>query len=246
SGFCIFNDLGVTIASALRDRWFQRIAYVDIDAHQGDGVMYGFYSDGRVLAIDLHQDGRTLFPGTGAALEKGDRDGLGLKYNIPLAPGAGDRELISIADRIVSPLVREFRPELIVLQHGVDGHAGDPLAQLQYTRVGYGHFLSVVHDLAHEVAGGRLLVTGGGGYAAGSVTRVLAEAGLRLSGQEVPGNTVPLPEGWRRDFQQRIGTEAPKEWGGGRRPRPTPTASSAFERTLEDLERVHGRSFAAP
>jgi acetoin utilization protein AcuC len=244
SGFCILNDIAVTIAHALRERRYHRIAYLDIDAHQGDGVMYGFYGEGRVLAIDVHQDGRTLFPGTGAVSESGTGDGKGLKFNLPLAPGAGDGELAAIAHRVVGPLLAEFRPELTVLQHGVDGHWGDPLAQLRYTRAGYGVFLDVVREAARAAPGGRLLVTGGGGYAAASVSRILAEAALRIAAPEVERSpTEPLPASWRAEFEREFGPSAPTTWASGV-PSGTKGNSSAFEQMLEELGRVHGRTFA--
>jgi acetoin utilization protein AcuC len=244
SGFCIFNDLAVAIAVALRERWYRRIAYIDIDAHHGDGVLYGFRSDPRLLVFDVHQDGRTLFPGTGAATEMGDGEARGTKFNVPLAPGAGDRELAEIADRVLPDALEAFRPELIVLQHGVDGHAGDPLAQLQYTRVGYGRVLNVVHDAAHALCGGRLLVTGGGGYAPASVSRVLAEVPVRLSSREETWtNADVLPAPWRHEFKARLGRDAPEILGPGAAPRADPTAWAALERTFEELERAHGRAF---
>src|SRR5208282_4093747 len=125
SGFCIFNDVALAVGRAVAAG--HRVAYVDIDAHHGDGVMYGFYSSGRVLDIDFHQDGRTLFPGTGSTDETGLADGDGLKVNLPLPPGAGDEALRPLFQRVVPPLLRSFRPDLIVLQHGADGHVGDPL-----------------------------------------------------------------------------------------------------------------------
>jgi acetoin utilization protein AcuC len=244
SGFCILNDLAVTIANALEERRYSRIAYVDIDAHQGDGVMYGFYADGRVLAIDVHQDGRTLFPGTGAAEETGTGDGKGLKVNLPLAPGAGDAELSAAAREVIAPLLEEFRPELIVLQHGVDGHAGDPLAQLRYTRRGYRAVWEAVHRAAHSVSEGRLLVTGGGGYSAAHVSRVLAELVLYLPGASPrPEGAEPLPAGWRAEFEARMGRPAPKTWADGAASTPVGPPGPEFERMREALARAHGRRF---
>ena len=131
SGFCIFNDVALAVGRAVAAG--HRVVYIDIDAHHGDGVMYGYYSSGRVLDIDFHQDGRTLFPGTGTTDETGLADGNGLKVNLPLPPGPGDEALGPLFQWIVPPLVRSFRPDLIVVQHGADGHVGDPLTALQYT-----------------------------------------------------------------------------------------------------------------
>jgi acetoin utilization protein AcuC len=193
SGFCIYNDVAVAIATALGPGGpYRRVAYVDIDAHHGDGVMYGFFGDGRLLDIDIHQDGRTLFPGTGDVGETGTGDGVGRKVNLPLPPGAGDGSLVPLVRRVAIPLLREFRPELIVLQHGVDGHAADPLAALEYTDAGYAAVLGMVTAVADEVGGAPLLVTGGGGYDRSAVVRVLAAVGRTVdSGPSSPAPSVP-------------------------------------------------------
>jgi acetoin utilization protein AcuC len=242
SGFCIFNDLAAVLAGELGAG--QRVAYVDIDAHHGDGVMYGFFRDGRLLDVDLHQDGRTLFPGTGALAETGEGDGAGTKVNLPLPPGAGDREFAELFDRIVPTLLREHRPGLIVLQSGVDGHADDPLAQLRYTARSYRHAYARLHDLAHELCGGRLLVTGGGGYDAGHVSEVLATAAYYLADRagEIPGGRE-LPSEWRRAFAEQFGTDAPRSWSRIGAPAEVPRRSPAAERLIGELERHLGRRF---
>jgi acetoin utilization protein AcuC len=205
SGFCIFNDLAVAIASGLRPIGpYRRVAYIDIDVHQGDGVMYGFFEDGRVLDIDIHQDGRTIFPGTGAVEETGRGDGAGLKVNLPVPPGSGDGTLVPLLRRVGVPLVREFQPEWIVLQHGVDGHAGDSLGQLEYSDAGFAVALETAIDLADELCGGRLLVTGGGGYRRDTVSRVLAAAGRRLAGLSEPAPQTPIPEEFGVDGLVRL------------------------------------------
>ena len=172
SGFCIFNDVALAVAKAVRDGL--RVAYVDIDAHHGDGVMYGFYGSGRVLDIDFHQDGRTLFPGTGFPNEVGAGDGAGLKVNVPLPPYAGDEAVLPLFRRLVPPLLESFHPELIVLQHGVDAHVGDALARLQYSSAAYEEMLRSLREYALQHVDGRFLVTGGGGYRPESVARALA------------------------------------------------------------------------
>ena len=236
----------MAIATALGPGGFKRVAYVDIDAHHGDGVMYGFYRDGRVLDIDFHQDGRTLFPGTGNASEIGSGDGAGLKVNLPLPPGAGTEALVSLFQTVVPPLVREFRPELIVLQAGVDGHVGDPLTRLRYTPEAFRTAISELHRLAHEVCGGRLLVTGGGGYLPESVARVLAQDAYALAGVEAPGPDTPLPEPWRRRFEEVTGRPAPTHWEDRRLPPAETDGKAHAEELLRDLSRRLGRNFPAP
>jgi acetoin utilization protein AcuC len=194
SGFCIFNDVAVSIATALRPGGpYRKVAYVDIDAHHGDGVMYGFYGDGRLLDIDFHQDGRTLFPGTGAVGETGVGDGAGLKVNLPLPPGAGDGTIGPLVRRLAVPLLRDFRPEFLVVQHGVDGHAADPLAALEYSDRAYVDVLGQLVAVADELGGVPRLVTGGGGYDRDAVVRVLTSA-ARLLERGTPGPTAPVPE----------------------------------------------------
>lgn len=244
SGFCIFNDVAIAVARGLRNRL--RVAYVDIDAHHGDGVMYGFYDSGRVLDIDFHQDGRTLFPGTGFPHEVGRDDGAGLKANIPLPPGAGDEALLPIFRRVVPVLLRWFRPEVIILQHGVDGHYRDELARLQYSPAAYAEIDRTVLDLAHELTGGRLLVTGGGGYRAESVSRVLARTGTILAGISEPEDRSPVPAPWREEFTAALGTEAPRTWVDPAELEPSPWTSDDERGLIAQLEAKLGERFPVP
>ena len=241
SGFCIFNDVAIAVGRAARE--FGRVAYIDIDAHHGDGVMYGFYHSGEVLDIDFHQDGRTLFPGTGFPSESGRADGAGLKVNLPLPPGAGDEALLPLFRRIVPALVRSYHPEVIVLQHGVDGHVGDALAQLQYTPAAYAEIDRIVLGLARELTHGRLVVTGGGGYRAASVSRVLARTGLILGGLESPGGVSPTPPEWREEFRQETGELPPTTWGEGPAPFPSRWRAEDEESLVRSLQGALGRRF---
>jgi acetoin utilization protein AcuC len=241
SGFCIFNDVAIAIGHAVGKG--HRVAYIDIDAHHGDGVMYGFYDSGRVLDIDFHQDGRTLFPGTGRPDEVGSGDGAGFKVNLPLPPGAGDEAIAPLFRRVVPPLLRSFRPELIVLQHGVDGHAGDPLASLQFTSKGYDQVDRGVVELARELSGGRLVVTGGGGYRPESVARVLARAGAASAGWPVPPIDSKLPEGWRAEFAAEWGQRAPATWHDAGGLGPSPWSAENTEELVATLERQLGVRF---
>ncbi len=244
SGFCIFNDVAIAVARGMRHG--HRVAYIDIDAHHGDGVMYGFYDSGKVLDIDFHQDGRTLFPGTGFPHEVGREDGAGLKVNVPLPPGAGDEALLPIFRRVVPPLLRWFRPNVIVLQHGVDGHYGDELARLQYSPVAYAEVDRTILELSQELSGGRLLVTGGGGYRPESVSRVLARTGAILAGLPVPESSTPLPETWRGEFASTFGSEAPRNWIDPATLEPTPWTPEDERRLVAQLESKLGERFPVP
>ncbi len=243
SGFCIFNDPAIGIATALE--LGRRVAYVDVDVHHGDGVMYGFYRSGRVLDIDFHQDGRTLFPGTGFVRETGEGDGAGLKVNVPLPPHAGDEALGPLARRLLPPLLRDFRPDLLVVQHGVDGHWGDPLGQLEYTARGYAEVDRLLVELARE-SGGRMVVTGGGGYTPAHVARTLARTAYVLAGIDLPGDDASPPEEWQAAFARTFGAPAPSRWVD----RPAIARSTwdgaDEERLVRSLEEALGRRFPPP
>jgi acetoin utilization protein AcuC len=163
AGFCVFNDLGVVIDS-LRSRFgVQRIGYVDIDVHHGDGIYYPYEADPALIVVDIHEDGRVLYPGTGHAQEIGLGEAKGTKLNLPLPPRAGDREFFAAWEKGLAHL-RRHKPEFLILQCGADGLAGDPLADLMYTPAVHAR---VAHDsrrLADEMCGGRLMAFGGGGY----------------------------------------------------------------------------------
>ncbi len=163
AGFCIFNDCGV-VMELLRSRYgLRRLAYVDIDAHHGDGIFYAFESDPDILFADIHEDGRYLYPGTGAAHETGTGAARGTKLNLPLSPGAGDREFHAAWEQ-VEDYLEQARPEFIVFQCGADSVGGDPITHLQYTPAVHGFAAARLCQLADRHCQGRLLATGGGGY----------------------------------------------------------------------------------
>jgi acetoin utilization protein AcuC len=239
SGFCIYNDVAVAIARALDGPSpVDRVAYVDVDAHHGDGVMYGFYDDGRLLDLDFHQDGRTLFPGTGAVDETGKGDGAGTKVNVPMPPGAGDAEFVPLFRRIVPPLLETHRPGLVVLQHGLDGHRGDPLTALELTSVAYRAALESVLAWTdeHRVP---LLVTGGGGYAPEHVARGLALAALLLDG--APEWPTTVPRGWASEFEAATEQPAPAGFEPSGAPAAFPPLPAWAEAVLEGLSERLGR-----
>lgn len=163
AGFCVFNDIGIAIETLRQVHGIRRIAYVDIDAHHGDGVFYAFEDDPDIGFADIHEDGRYLYPGTGAAAETGRGAALGTKLNIPLAPGAGDNEFRAAWER-VEAYIADFRPEFIVFQCGADSLAGDPITHLNFTPAAHGYAAARLCALADRWCDGRLLATGGGGY----------------------------------------------------------------------------------
>ncbi|MHB1871294.1 MAG: acetoin utilization protein AcuC [Steroidobacteraceae bacterium] len=163
AGFCVFNDCGVAIEAARRRYGLQRVAYVDIDAHHGDGVFYAFEDDPLLAFADLHEDGRFLYPGTGDRSETGRGAAVGTKLNIPMPPGAGDEQYRRAFEEVESYLEAQ-RPELILLQCGADSLAGDPITHLAYTEAAHAHAAARLRILAERYCGGRLLAMGGGGY----------------------------------------------------------------------------------
>jgi len=163
AGFCILNDTGVVIETLRSIYGVRRVAYVDIDVHHGDGVFYAYESDPDVIIVDTHQDGRTLYPGTGYAQESGAGDAKGTKLNIPLPPGTDDAAFAQEWARALE-FLRGFAPEFIILQCGADSIAGDPLASLALTPDSHARVARELCQLADEHAQGRIMGFGGGGY----------------------------------------------------------------------------------
>jgi acetoin utilization protein AcuC len=163
AGFCVFNDIGCAIEALRAVHGVRRVAYVDIDAHHGDGVYYGFEDDPDLCYVDLHEDGRYLYPGTGSADETGRGPAAGTKLNIPMPPGADDAAFLRAWPR-VEEFVRASQPEIVLLQAGADSIGGDPLTHLRYTPAAHAHAARRLRALAEELGHGRLVATGGGGY----------------------------------------------------------------------------------
>ncbi|HKW05727.1 MAG TPA: acetoin utilization protein AcuC [Nitrososphaerales archaeon] len=160
-GFCVFNDAAIAISKALEK--YSKIAYVDIDAHHGDGVFYGFESDPRVIIGDIHEDGRFLYPGTGYTSERGKGKAEGTKLNLPLPPGSADESFIEAFDKLYE-FIAGSKPEFIFFQCGADGLEGDPISHLRYSSKAHAYAASKLHKLSHEICEGRILAMGGGGY----------------------------------------------------------------------------------
>ena len=162
AGFCVFNDCGVAI-ELLKSRGLKRIAYVDIDAHHGDGVFYAFEDDAAVVFADVHEDGRYLYPGTGAAEETGRGAAAGTKLNLPVPPGADDAVFGEVWPQVMQHL-EKFDPEFIILQCGADSLEGDPITHLRFTAGAHGRAARELSAFADRGGHGRVLALGGGGY----------------------------------------------------------------------------------
>ena len=209
SGFCVYNDPAIAI------RWLlgqgaERVAYVDVDVHHGDGVEAAFWDDPRVLTISLHEHPMTLFPGTGVPEDNGGPAAEGMAVNVALPAGTGDAGWLRAFDAVVPPLLRSFRPQVLVTQHGCDSHRLDPLAHLELSIDAQRTAQARLHHLAHETAGGHWLLTGGGGYELVHVvprtwTHLLAEAAGR------PLNpAAATPGAWRDFVRARTGARPPE------------------------------------
>jgi len=170
AGFCVFNDCAIAVEYLRQKFGVKRIAYVDIDAHHGDGVFYGFEEDPDLIFADIHEDGRHLYPGTGAAQETGKGRARGTKLNIPLAAGADDRDFHRAWKRVEEYLAAA-KPEFIIMQCGADSLAGDPITNLCWTEEAHAAAAASLCRLADTYSEGRIIGTGGGGYNRRNVAR---------------------------------------------------------------------------
>ena len=206
SGFCVYNDAAVAV-DWLLEHGAERVCYLDVDVHHGDGVERMFADDPRVLTISLHESGRFLFPGTGFSEDIGGAGAPGSAANLPFRPGTGGDVWLQAFDAAVEPLVRAFAPDVIVSQLGCDTHASDPLAHLALTVDDFADIVARVHRLAHDVSDGRWVATGGGGY---QLIQVVPRA-WTIAFAEMTGTKLPIetPMTWREFTCERTGSTAP-------------------------------------
>ncbi|MPQ96725.1 acetoin utilization protein AcuC [Modestobacter sp. I12A-02628] len=203
AGFCVFNDAAIAIAWLL-GQGYERIAYVDLDVHHGDGVQAAFYGDPRVLTVSIHQTPLTLFPGTGFPEETGDpATAPGSAVNLALPNGTDDSGWLRAFHAVVPSVLRAFAPQILVTQSGCDAHHEDPLADLSLTVDGQRASYQAVHALAHEICDGRWVVLGGGGY---GLVRCVPRAWTHLLA-EVGGDALApgteIPQAWQDDVVRR-------------------------------------------
>ena len=221
SGFCIYNDIGVAIAWLLA-QGVERIAYIDVDVHHGDGVQEMFYDDPRVLTISLHESPLTLFPGTGFPEEIGGPGALGSAVNVALPAGTGDQGWLRAFHAVAPQVLEAFDPQIIVSQHGCDSHIDDPLAHLALTIDGQRMSYEAIHRWAHRYAGGRWIAVGGGGYEWVDVvprawTHLIAEA----AGTPIDPH-AQTPEAFQSYVQTELRRQAPLRMTDGSNPWPKP------------------------
>ncbi len=190
SGFCYINDAVLAIMKLREKGW--RVAYVDIDAHHGDGVQFAFYNDPNVLTISTHERGDRLFPGTGFVVEMGEGDGLGFSVNLPLQPMTDDEVYTPAFEAVVPPLLRAFKPDVLVLQLGIDSHRTDPLTHLSLTVQGFARAVKRLLEFAP-----RVVALGGGGYDLANVARAWTAAWAAM-------NDVRLPDALPRECHREL------------------------------------------
>jgi acetoin utilization protein AcuC len=238
SGFCVYSDLAAAIAW-IREEHDARVMYIDYDAHHGDGVQGIFYEDPNVLTLSIHESGRYLFPGTGFVDELGEGEGYGYSLNLPLEPFTEDESWLWLHERVLVETAEAFRPDVIVLQSGCDGHTLDPLTHLRATTRLYEETTKLVCQVADALCGGRVVATGGGGYAVWSVVpRAWTHVWAALSGQPVP-RQVPFSwlDRWQGESPELLPTamhDEPDAFG------PVPRRAeieATNRRTLEALRR---------
>lgn len=206
SGFCVYDDPAIAIAWLL-ENGVDRVAYVDVDAHHGDGPQTIFYDEPRVLTISLHQDGRTLFPGTGFVSEIGGPAAQGTSVNVPLPAFTPDELWLAAFGEVVPPLLEAFRPGVLVTQLGCDTHHSDPLANLSLTTAGFRQTAVILADLARRTAGDKWLATGGGGYQwATVVARAWTIYFAEMAGHQLSDE---LPAAWVAHARQVSGSPVP-------------------------------------
>jgi acetoin utilization protein AcuC len=206
SGFCVYNDLAVAI------RWLQRahgfrVLYIDYDAHHGDGVQNIFYADPDVLTFSIHESGLYLFPASGFVDEVGEGDGHGYSANIPLEAHTGDDSFLAAFDAVVPELAAAFKPDVLVVQTGCDAHALDPLTHLQCTTNLFERLSKRVVEIADRHCHGRVIATGGGGYAIHHVVpRAWALTWAALCGDEADDE---VPARWLEEVRGEGGPDIP-------------------------------------
>lgn len=214
SGFCIYNDAAVGIQWLL-DQGVERVAYVDVDVHHGDGVERIFWDDPRVLTISIHESGRILFPGTGFPQDIGGPDALGSAVNISLPAGTGDASWLRALHAVAPAVLRAFDPQILVTQQGCDSHFSDPLAHMALSLDAQRTAFELMHQLSHDLCGGKWVALGGGGY---ELIDVVPRAWTHLTAiaaHQPIDHRTEVPDAWRSYVRSLYGRPGPQRMGDG-------------------------------
>jgi acetoin utilization protein AcuC len=234
SGFCVYDDPAIAIAWLL-EHGVERIAYVDVDVHHGDGPQAIFYEDPRVLTISIHESGRYLFPGTGFTDERGAGEAEDTVVNVPLPPYTADEGWLRAFREVVPPVVTSWGPDVLVTQLGCDTHHTDPLAHLALSTAAYREAAAILHDLAHSAAGGPWVATGGGGYQwARVVPRAWTIYFAEMAETEVPDR---IPDDWLALAGEKAGASVPDRLS--EEPPPEAEDDPELESVLAEVRRAH-------
>ncbi|MEV0847514.1 acetoin utilization protein AcuC [Streptomyces sp. NPDC049954] len=245
SGFCVYNDAALAVARLL-ELGAERVAYVDVDVHHGDGVQAAFWEDPRVLTISLHEHPRTLFPHTGWPEETGAAEAEGSAVNVALPAGTGDAGWLRAFHAVVPELLADFQPQVLVSQHGADTHFEDPLGHLAVSLDAQRAVQVACHDLAHTCADGKWIALGGGGYEVVDVVpRSWAHLTAIAAGRPVDP-AEPVPEEWRHQVYAATRQAGPVRMTDGRWPvrwRPWEEGYDPADRIDQAVRAVRGAAF---
>ncbi len=221
AGFCVYNDAAVGIQWLL-DNGVEKVAYIDVDVHHGDGVQMAFWDEPRVMTMSIHESPASLYPGTGWATEVGGPRALGSAVNIALPAGTGDQGWLRGLHAVVPPLLGAFEPDFIVSQHGCDGHFEDPLASLALSIDGLRMAVEGIHRWAHKYADGNWIALGGGGYEwVDVVPRAFTNVVAEVTGQKIKPST-DLPASYQEYVMEAMGRPSPSRMTDGYEPWPKP------------------------
>jgi acetoin utilization deacetylase AcuC-like enzyme len=204
-GFCFFNNIAILAEQLHAEKGYDRILILDCDCHHGNGTQDIFYDKQYVLYISLHQDGRTLYPGTGFQDEVGEKDGEGYKVNIPLPPLTDSESYMWALKEIAVPIAKQYRPQIVLVSNGFDGHHLDPISSLQLTANTYGRIIETAMELASEICGGKLVVTLEGGYSLEALPRCILSVLSRMTGIKLEVNDPqPAPDKRVRGYVDKL------------------------------------------
>jgi acetoin utilization protein AcuC len=237
SGFCVYNDSSVAI-KYLQDKYNARVLYVDTDAHHGDGVQWSFYDDPNVCTLSIHETGRYLFPGTGHITERGQGNGYGYSFNIPLDAFTEDESWLFAYETALREVAEFFKPDVILTQNGADSHFYDPLTHLSSTMKIYREIPKLAHEIAHTYCNGRWIAVGGGGY---DIWRVVprAWAHIWLEMTENSNCSGNLPQSWIDEWQKKASVPLPTTWEDPENLYPPiPRKSEIMEKNAQTVERA--------
>ncbi|WP_027964233.1 acetoin utilization protein AcuC [Halalkalibacillus halophilus] len=210
SGFCIYNDAAIAI-KYIREKFNYKVLYVDTDAHHGDGVQWIFYDDPNVCTLSIHETGRYLFPGTGSVNERGQNEGYGTSFNIPVDAFTENESFLEVYEEAMYTIANHFKPDIIVTQNGADAHVYDPLSHLCCTMEIYEKIPAIAHEIAHSFCEGRWIALGGGGY---DIWRVVPRAWAQIWKIAKGENmfTGQLPDSWINDWKDESPVSLPLFW----------------------------------